>query len=127
MTAMSLEPTLRFRHIAPHHRRQLYGFRRTIHDALEPNLRPTGVPRHKAFLHAAWRPVDRLTVAPSLEVAGNRWSDVTTAPVQAFPHTRTGNYTLIDLSAQYRIERNFDVVFGMKNLTDDNYALAWGL
>lgn len=97
---------------------------RTIHDALQPNLRPTGVPTHKAFLYASWRPVDRLTITPSLDVAGDRWSDVNPAP--AFPYVRTGGYTLFDLSAQYAIARDFDVVFGFKNLTDDNYELAWG-
>ena len=44
----------------------------------------------------------------------------------AFPYVRTGAYTLLDLAAQYTFARNFDVVFGFKNLTDDNYELAWG-
>jgi iron complex outermembrane receptor protein len=37
---------------------------RKITDALQPNLRPTGVPTHKAFLYAAWRAVDRLRITP---------------------------------------------------------------
>jgi len=99
---------------------------RTIHDSLQPNLRPTGVPSHKAFLYAAWRPVRRLTITPTLDLAGDRWSDVNTTPVPAFPYVRTGAYTLLDLAAQYAVVPNFDVAFGFKNLTDDNYALAWG-
>jgi iron complex outermembrane receptor protein len=47
---------------------------RTITDALLPNLRPTGVPTHKAFLYAAWQPIQRLTITPSVDVAGDRWS-----------------------------------------------------
>ena len=74
---------------------------RTIRDALHPNLRPTGVPTHKAFLYASWRPFERLTITPSMDVAGDRWSDVNPAP--AFPYVRTGWYTLIDLAAQYAI------------------------
>jgi iron complex outermembrane receptor protein len=97
---------------------------RTIRDALQPDLRPTGVPTQKAFLYASWRPIDRLTITPSLDVAGDRWSDVDPAP--AFPYVRTGAYTLLDLSAQYAIVSDFDIVFGFKNLTDDNYELAWG-
>jgi iron complex outermembrane receptor protein len=46
--------------------------------------------------------------------------------VPAFPYVRTGGYTLLDMSAQYAIQRGFDVVFGLKNLTDDNCELAWG-
>ena len=97
---------------------------RTVHDALQPNLRTTGVPTHKAFLFAAWRPLSKLTITPSLDIAGDRWSDVNPAP--PFPYVRTGSYTLVDLSAQYAITRTFDVVFGLKNLSDENYSLAWG-
>ncbi len=97
---------------------------RTIRDALQPDLRPTGVPTHKAFLYASWRPIERLTFTPSLDVAGDRWSDVN--PARAFPYVRTGRYTLLDLAAQYALASNFDVVFGFKNLTDEHYELAWG-
>jgi iron complex outermembrane receptor protein len=97
---------------------------KTIRDALLPNLRPTGTPAHKAFLFAAWRPIQKLTITPSLDLAGDRWSDVNPAP--AFPYVRTGAYSLFDVSAQYSLVRNFDVVVGFKNLTDDNYSLAWG-
>ena len=97
---------------------------RTIRDALLPNLRPTGVPTHKAFLYAAWQPMRRLTVTPSIDVAGDRWSEVNPAP--AFPYVRTGSYTLIDLSAQYALAERFDVVIGLKNLRDENFELAWG-
>jgi len=97
---------------------------REIDDALQPNLRPTGVPTHKAFLYAACRPINRLTITPTLDLAGDRWSDVN--PVPAFPYVRTGAYTLLNLSAEYVVARNFDVVFGLRNMTDDNYELAWG-
>jgi iron complex outermembrane receptor protein len=101
--------------------------KRTITDALQPNLRPTGVPTHKAFLYAAWKPIDKLTITPSLDIAGDRWSDISTTPVAAFPYIRIGAYNLLNVSAQYTILRNFDVVFGYKNLTDDFYSLSWGL
>jgi iron complex outermembrane receptor protein len=99
---------------------------RTIHDVLQPDIRPTGVPTHKAFIYAAWRPIEALTITPSLDVAGDRWSDINTTPVPAFPYLRTGSYTLFDLSAQYSVRRNFDVVFGLKNVSDHNYELSWG-
>ena len=44
----------------------------------------------------------------------------------AFPYVRTGAYTLLNLAAEYTIARNVSVVFGFRNLTDDNYELAWG-
>jgi iron complex outermembrane receptor protein len=97
---------------------------RTIDDALQPNLRPTGVPTHKAFLYAAWKPMPRLTITPSFDLAGDRWSDVNPAP--AFPYVRTGGYSLLNVAAEYAIARDVVAVFGFRNLTDDNYALAWG-
>jgi len=97
----------------------------TIRDALQPSLERTGVPNNKAFLYASWKPVARLTIMPSLDLAGDRWSDVnpTTPPS---PPVRTGAYTLFDLAAQYAVATTFDVVVGLKNLTDENYSFAWG-
>jgi iron complex outermembrane receptor protein len=99
---------------------------REIQDGLQPNLRPTGVPTHKAFVYASWRPVEQLTITPSLDIAGDRWSDVNTTPLPSFPYIRTGSYSLFDISAQYSVMRTFDVAIGMKNIGDQNVELAWG-
>lgn len=98
--------------------------RRRITDALQPNLRPTGVPTHKAFLHATWRPVSRLAITPSLDLAGNRWADVNPPP--AFPYVRTGQYTLLNVAAEYTAANGVGIVVGVRNATDDLYELAWG-
>ncbi len=99
--------------------------RRRITDALLPNLRPTGVPTHKAFLHLTWLPIARLQITPSLDIAGDRWSDVNPAP--AFPYVRTGGYTVLNVAAQYAVVPGFDVTLGLRNATDDYYELSWGL
>lgn len=98
--------------------------RRTVTDALQPNLRPTGVPTHKAFLHASWQPVTRLSFIASADLAGDRWSDVNPAP--AFPYVRTGAYTLVNLGAEISLSPKAALSFGFKNLMDDYYELAWG-
>jgi len=67
-----------------------------------------------------------LALTPTLDIADDRVSDVNASPVPAFPYIRTGSSTLLDLSAQYTVVRNVDVVVGFKNLTDQNYELAWG-
>ncbi len=100
--------------------------KRTITDALLPNLRPTGVPTHKAFVYAAWQPISRLTITPSLDLAGDRWSDVNPPPNPALPYVRTGGYTMINLGAEYEFAPNVGVMLGFKNLSDDYYELAWG-
>ena len=99
---------------------------RVITDALQPNLRPTGVPTNKAFLYATWQAITSLRVTPNLEFADDRWSDMSTTPVAAFPYVQTGGYTLLNLDATYTAARNLELSVGFKNLLDDNYELAWG-
>ncbi|MGE0450442.1 MAG: TonB-dependent receptor plug domain-containing protein [Vicinamibacterales bacterium] len=97
---------------------------RTIRDALQPNLRATGVPTHKAFVFTTWRALDRLRITPSLDLAGDRWSDVNPAP--AFPYARLGAYTLLNLDATATLGGSYEVAAGLRNLLDDDYQLAWG-
>ncbi len=101
--------------------------RRTVTDALQPNLRPVGAPTHKAFLQAVWTPIQRLSIVPSLDLAGDRWSDINPVPAGSFPYLRTGAYTLLNLSASYQFPGGVEVMVGGRNLLDDDYALAWGL
>ena len=97
---------------------------RTIRDALQPNLRPTGVPTHRAFLYGTWQPMQKLRLTPSLELADDRWSEVNPPP--AFPYVKTGAYALLDFDATYSLPRSVDISLGFKNLLDDYYELAWG-
>ena len=87
---------------------------REITDALQPNLRPTGVPANRAFLYATWQPIAPVRITPSLELADDRWSDVNPAP--AFPYVKTGAYALLDLDATYAFPRSLELSIGFKNL-----------
>jgi iron complex outermembrane receptor protein len=51
---------------------------------------------------------------------------VNTNPAPAVPYVRLGAYTLANVSAQYLVHRSLELTAGLKNLTDDNYQLAWG-
>jgi iron complex outermembrane receptor protein len=95
-----------------------------IEDALQPNLRPEGVPSDKVFLYATWQPRERFTLTPSIEAADDRWSPVNPAP--AFPYVKTGAYTLVNLDAKLSISNTLELAIGIKNLLDDDYELAWG-
>src|SRR5262245_56569695 len=95
---------------------------RVINDALQPNLRPTGVPSNRAFLYATWHPVKQLRVTPSVDLADDRWSDVNPAP--PFPYVQTGAYSLLDLDGTYALPKGLEVSIGFKNLLDDYYELA---
>lgn len=94
--------------------------KRKIVDALQPTFQPVGTPENQGLLYVSYRPIDSLTVMPSLEVADSRWSDVTGGG-----YLKVGSYTLANLQAQYT-RGSFDVVVGGRNLLDKNYQLAWG-
>ncbi|MCC7009934.1 MAG: TonB-dependent receptor [Acidobacteria bacterium] len=98
--------------------------RRVVRDALQPNLRPTGVPGNRAFVYASWQPVAALRFTPSVEAADDRWSDVNPAP--AFPYVKTGAHTLANLDVTYALPSGVEISGGFKNLLDDYYELAWG-
>ncbi|MDY6982074.1 MAG: TonB-dependent receptor, partial [Pseudomonadota bacterium] len=99
---------------------------REIEDSLQPNLQATGVPDNKAFVYMTWSG-NRFSITPSIDIADDRWSDISTNPAQAFPFVRTGSYMLVNLQAEYQLLANVDLSAGVKNLSDENYELSWGL
>ncbi len=98
--------------------------RRRIRDDLQPELRATGVPTHRAFLHLAWSPRSDLTITPSVEASGDRWSSVN--PPGDTPYIRTGAHTLVHVSMELRPSEVLGVSVGARNLLDEHYELAWG-
>ncbi len=56
---------------------------RTIRDALLPNLRPTGVPTHRAFLYSTWQPP--YATAPHAESGAGRRSVERAEPGASLP------------------------------------------
>lgn len=94
---------------------------RKINDPLQPNFRPTGTPTHQGLLFASYRPLEALTITPSVELADDRWSDLT-----AGGYRETGAYTLVGLQVQYRYGDSWEAALGGRNLLDDNYQLADG-
>ncbi|HVV95535.1 MAG TPA: TonB-dependent receptor [Rhodanobacteraceae bacterium] len=94
---------------------------REIEDALQPNLRPVGTPKHQALLYATYAPTERFSLTPSIEYASDRWSDVTGGG-----YVETGEYCLFDIQAEYRFNRNVRLAVGGRNLADKDYELAWG-
>lgn len=95
-----------------------------IEDALQPDLRVDGVPENKAMLYAAWRPVERFTLTPSIELADERWSNVN--PPVPSPYIATGDHTLVNFDGSYTFDNGVELAVGARNLRDENYELAWG-
>ena len=89
------------------------------------NFQPIGVPDVKMFLFAGYRPlqVPGLTLTPSLEMDGSRWTvtDVAT-PI----YYRTGAFTVVNFNADYQVTKNLKLSVGARNLFDTGYTLTYG-
>lgn len=98
---------------------------RKIDNPVPANLKPTGVPDHLGFAYIAWQPLPSLTLQPSVEFAGNRWTDQNGSATLAY--TRIGHYTLSNLEVTWQPSENIEAVLGGRNLFDRNFQLANGL
>jgi iron complex outermembrane receptor protein len=96
---------------------------RKLTDPTNPAFRPQGVPDVKVFAYANWRPLPKLSLRPSVEYAGQRWTVTTAAPLV---HYRTGSYTLVNLTADYDIAPDVVVTLAVENLGDQLYQLTDG-
>lgn len=96
-----------------------------------PEPRPEGTPSHQAFLYLAWEPVQGLTITPSLELASDRHSLITSAnstlPTLGVPnYVKTGAYALLNVQAEYAVTQNVTAAIGGTNLTDEDFSLVEG-
>lgn len=95
---------------------------RMLSDPNNAAFRPTDVPTHKAFFYADWSPVSKLHVLPSLDLASNRWTVISTGA----RYYRTGAYAVANLRVDYSVTDKVDIGVGGRNLFDNNYQLVDG-
>lgn len=89
-----------------------------------PAVHPEGVPRHKLFTYADWNITEALTFTPSVELASERWTTTAATPLTYY---ETGDYALFNAALNWQVTPQADVLFGVRNITDQNYQLADGL
>jgi iron complex outermembrane receptor protein len=94
---------------------------RKITDPLQPGIEATGTPDDAAFVAFIFEPSDRWSITPSVELASDRWSEVTGGG-----YVRIGDYTQLNLQAQYRGGDLWELAVGGTNLTDEDFQLAHG-
>lgn len=89
-----------------------------------PTIQPEGVPTHQVFAYADWRISDAVTFTPSVEVASDRWTSTASTPLGYY---ETGDYVLFNVALGWQLSETADLLFGARNLSDQNYQLADGL
>ena len=94
---------------------------REITDPFQPGIEVTGAPDDAAFVAFTYEPSAKLSITPSLELASDRWSEVTGGG-----YVRIGDYTLLNLQIQYRGSDLWELAVGGTNLTDEDFQLAHG-
>ncbi len=87
------------------------------------NFQPIGVPDVKMNLFAGYRPLPGLTLTPSLQMDGSRWSATDIAPIIYF---RTGAFFVVNMNAEYQVTKNLKFSAGMRNIFDTAYTLTYG-
>ncbi|HXP96695.1 MAG TPA: TonB-dependent receptor [Telmatospirillum sp.] len=80
-------------------------------------------PMHKLFGYVDWKPMEKLSVVPSVELNSKRYmSPGNGAP----PFYRAGDFALANLKVSYDILSNLQVETGVRNLFDQNYMSDYG-
>jgi iron complex outermembrane receptor protein len=86
----------------------------------------TDTPRHKAFAYANWKPLDGLSVVPSVEIGGNRRLSRAVSSGSSTLYFDGGNYAIANLKAGYRFSEVVQLEAGINNLFDTNYKIVDG-
>ena len=83
--------------------------------------RSSALPDDSAFVAFIYEPSSRLTITPSLELASDRWSEVTGGG-----YVRTGDYTLLNLQVAVPRRRPVGDRGRRHEPADENFELAHG-
>lgn len=87
-----------------------------------PLFELTGVPKHKAFLYADWRPIGGLRIVPNVDIA----SDRVTSNTAVTRYYKTGSYVVANIRVDYEVAEGLEIGVGARNLFDDYYVLTDG-
>lgn len=96
--------------------------KRILNDPQRPNLEPAGTPEHSAYLYAQWMPYENFTISPNIALYSSRWS--ADRLESNFFHLK--GFALANVNINYKLNENVGFDFGVRNIFDTNYELAYG-
>lgn len=96
--------------------------KRHLDDPSRLNLKPVGTPEHSAYLYAEWTPYENLTISPNVVLYSSRWS--TDRLENNF--FKVKGFALANVNVNYKLNPNFEFDFGVRNIFDTEYQLAYG-
>ncbi|WP_233092869.1 TonB-dependent siderophore receptor [Paracoccus sp. IB05] len=100
----------------------------SVKDPVVTTAKVTDLPDHKAYLRLDWQAMDRLTISPSVEVYGGRWSDpaIGSGNRNAPIYTKMGGFALANFDMAWQVSDQANVGFGIRNLFDRNVSVVEG-
>jgi iron complex outermembrane recepter protein len=101
-----------------------YTYLERNYDYITPGTKPEGTPSHEGFLYLSWDATPKLTITPSLSLASDRTSFVTSGTTRSY--IETGSFALANLQAEYKFSENVSAAIGATNIFDENYSLVEG-
>jgi iron complex outermembrane receptor protein len=87
------------------------------------NTVATDTPNHKFFAFVEWRPLEQLTIVPSLDIEDKRWLQ---NAVNNTAYYRGGSFSLLNAKAAYQFLPKALFEVGTTNLGDRNYVIEDG-
>ncbi len=87
------------------------------------NTVATDTPNHKLFAFIEWRPIEQVTIVPSLDIEDERWLQ---SAVNNTVYYRGGSFSLLNVKAAYQLLPQALFEVGTTNLSDRNYVIEDG-
>ncbi|WP_157220234.1 TonB-dependent receptor [Flavisphingomonas formosensis] len=90
--------------------------------AAEGKLLPQ-VPRWKATVVGTWRPVDEVSLTAAMRYASRMYGTIDNSDVVGNTYQGFYKYLVVDLRAEFRVDRHWSLGLGVDNVNNDKYFL----
>lgn len=85
--------------------------------------RPPQLPLRKATIVATWRPTDQLALTAAARFASRSFATINNIDSNANTYQGFDGYAVVDLRAQFKVTRRWQLALGVDNVGNDRYFL----